>query len=242
MATMAWSRDVSAAEWIIRRLHPPSASDVCSLLPAGFDSYARILHPVPCLKDSAPTLRSWQDLARQAGLSLHPTIHFEALQAAAATQNCQPPDVGTLDPDTLDAVIEILAQATTRPDACWFGIWEGYGWMQGPPAIAPLIRVSRRPDRPSGKRNPSGYPRINVAGRELALYKGPITQAAAFCSPPASQSPNLWWPADNAWCVASDIDLPSTYVGASEAPIGQILEDRRIEALPASPTDLITAD
>jgi hypothetical protein len=239
---MEWSRDVSAAEWIIRRLHPSSASDVCSLVPEGFDSYARILHPVPCLEDSALSLRSWQDLARQAGLSLYPTTQFEALQASAARRNCQPPDVGTLDRDTLDAVIEILAPATAQPQACWFGIWEGYGWMQGPPAIAALVRAPPRRDRPSGKRNPPGYPLVNVAGRNLVLYRGPVTEAAAFSSPPASQSPNLWWPADHAWCVASDIDLPSTYVGASEPLIGQVLDDSRIEALPTSAADPITAD
>ena len=29
--------------------------------------------------------------------------------------------------------------------------------------------------------------------------------------------PNLWWPADRAWRVASDIDLPSTYLGGTRA-------------------------
>lgn len=240
---MEWSRDVSAAEWIISRLHDSSASDVCSLVPEAFDSYARILHPVPCLEDGTPTLRSWCDLARQAGVSLHPTIQFEALQAIPAMQHCQPPNLGTLDPGTLEALIQILAQATTRPEACWFGIWEGYGWMQGPPAIAALVPASRRPGRASRKQASSpAHALVNVGGRDLALYKGPITQATAFCTPPASQSPNLWWPDDHAWCVTSDIDLPSTYIGASRAAVGQMLHDPRIEALPTSPTDPITAD
>ncbi|AOD24491.1 hypothetical protein IM25_18105 [Rhodococcus sp. p52] len=30
-----------------------------------------------------------------------------------------------------------------------------------------------------------------------------------------SWGPNLWWPQDRAWLVATDIDLMSTYIGSS---------------------------
>jgi hypothetical protein len=55
------------------------------------------------------------------------------------------------------------------------------------------------------------------------------------------QSPNLFWPADKAWCVATEIDLDSTYVGGSAALIAAILSDERLEAFPADVTDDITA-
>jgi hypothetical protein len=49
------------------------------------------------------------------------------------------------------------------------------------------------------------------------------------------QCPNIWWPADRAWCVASGIDLPWTYVGGPRGLIDAVLADNRIEALPAAP-------
>jgi len=49
------------------------------------------------------------------------------------------------------------------------------------------------------------------------------------------QCPNLWWPADRAWCVASEIDLLWTYVGGPCGLTSAILADERIEALPAAP-------
>ena len=38
-------------------------------------------------------------------------------------------------------------------------------------------------------------------------------------------SPNIWWPEDHAWCVATDIDLFDTYVGGSRECIKAILSD-----------------
>ena len=50
-------------------------------------------------------------------------------------------------------------------------------------------------------------------------------------------SPNLWWPDDRAWCVATEIDLAWTYVGGSAALISDVLASPRLEAQPASPND-----
>jgi hypothetical protein len=56
----------------------------------------------------------------------------------------------------------------------------------------------------------------------------------------SEQTPNLWWPADRAWCVAAEIDLPWTYVGGPAGLIERILGDEHIEALPAEPGDSLT--
>jgi hypothetical protein len=52
--------------------------------------------------------------------------------------------------------------------------------------------------------------------------------------------PNLWWPDDHAWCVASEIDFPYTYVGGSQELIDAILEDPAIESLRATDRDGIS--
>jgi hypothetical protein len=49
------------------------------------------------------------------------------------------------------------------------------------------------------------------------------------------QSPNLWWPDDHAWCVATEIDLKSTYVSCDEACAAEILARAELEALTIDP-------
>jgi hypothetical protein len=46
------------------------------------------------------------------------------------------------------------------------------------------------------------------------------------------QSPNLWWPDDRAWFVATEIDFDSTFVGGDDPLIAVLVTDRRLEALP----------
>lgn len=56
------------------------------------------------------------------------------------------------------------------------------------------------------------------------------------------QSPNLFWPADLAWCVATEIDLPYTYVGGSAALVEDVLAHPALEAWPAEPSDPVSYD
>ncbi len=57
-----------------------------------------------------------------------------------------------------------------------------------------------------------------------------------------AQSPNLFWPADLAWCVATEIDLPCTYVGGSAALVEEVLAHPAFEAWPADPSDPVSYD
>ena len=58
----------------------------------------------------------------------------------------------------------------------------------------------------------------------------------------STQSRNLLWPQDLAWCVATEIDLDSPCVGGSAALVRDLLDDARVAALPVRPTDPIGAD
>jgi hypothetical protein len=61
-------------------------------------------------------------------------------------------------------------------------------------------------------------PTFRVPAREYRLLAGPIDAVAeSVVDSPWSQSPNLWWPHDHAWCVATEIDLNTTYIGCTEA-------------------------
>jgi hypothetical protein len=201
-----WSNDVHAADWIVERLLPFGSEAVGGFLPDVFGAYARVLHPWPA-PDGIAKLR-WSDLADEAGVVLASTTQREELESWAARRGAQPPDIGTLEGDELEALVDVLSPFTATPRSCWFGIWDGYGWTV-----------------------PAG-PRVEVPGRSLALYAGPMESAGALLAFPMRQTPNLWWPDDRAWCVASEIDFCSTYVGGSPALVERLLGDERLEAIP----------
>jgi hypothetical protein len=224
----AWSGDVRAAEWIIGRLHP-FGEDVGAIVPAGFEAYARILHPASRMRHGRRVKIRWRDVAGATGRPFTATAPFDEL--AADAPDIDPPAEGTLDCDELTALLESLRPATAEPATCWFGIWEGYGWIQGPPAVSELSPGLRGVDRLPLVLPPPVTARVPVPERPLVLYQGPVNAATAFCSEPLAQSPTLWWPADRAWCVASEIDFHSTYLGGSRQLIADVLADCRLEAV-----------
>jgi hypothetical protein len=231
-----WSNDVSAADWIVERLLPFGSAAVGGFLPDLFEAYARVLHPWGAGQDRK--IR-WSDLALEAGVVLGPTTQREELESCAVRRGAAQPRAGTLEPEELDALVDVLAPFTATPQSCRFGVWEGYDWVQGYPALRPIIGVaypieaSRPPPQVIPKPPPAAPagPRVEIPGRSLALYEGPIEAAAALLGFPTRQTPNLWWPDDRAWCVASEIDFCSTYVGGSPALIERVLGDGRVEAI-----------
>lgn len=50
--TIAWTSDVAQGAWIAERLHA-FAKDVGSVVPEGYESYARVFHPVEDQPDAS---------------------------------------------------------------------------------------------------------------------------------------------------------------------------------------------
>jgi hypothetical protein len=82
------------------------------------------------------------------------------------------------------------------------------------------------------------------AGREYVLLSGALASAvevaesaeATGCPP---TSPNLMWPEDCSWLLASEIDFDSTLVGGSDALITKIVDSRMIEARRVGSNDVL---
>jgi hypothetical protein len=170
-----WSNDVGEADWIVERLLPFGSEAVGQFLPDVFGAYARVLHPWRA-GDGLRKIR-WSDLALEAGVVLGPATQREELESFAARHGAQPPRTGTLEPDELKALVDVLAPFTATPQSCRFGIWEGYGWMQGYPALRPVIDVAYPIEASQPQRRvipkpppaaPAG-PRVEIPGRSLAL-------------------------------------------------------------------------
>jgi hypothetical protein len=93
----------------------------------------------------------------------------------------------------------------------------------------------------SSERSPPPRPEARdpslARGRALRSYFvfcGAIESATELEFNGWSQAPNLWWPDDRSWCVATEVDGYSTYVGGSAGCVEAIQDDQRLEALPSS--------
>jgi hypothetical protein len=249
------SEDVEAAGWIGDRLHP-FAQDVGSVIPSGFAAYARIFHPASASRDWIPMDVTWSTVASWSGRTVHPEMQFHAIASAvepSETDGPMPwsgePRLGVLSKAQMRAVVGLLPAFTLTPQTCWFCLWDGYGYVTGavvthtftqrpPPAGAP--RPKRWNLRMPMPKSLGGLPdrtRVRLPHREYLLFRGPIDKAQGW-----EDGPNLWWPDDRSWCIASEIDLPYSYVGGSQELVDAILEYPAIEALPATLSDGITYD
>ncbi len=245
--------DLSAADWVAAGVGP-FGSGVRGLVPACFAAFARILHPA-----ESPTGEPvrWSQVAAWSGGVVHSRVQFEALARPREARPHGPapwndePSAGEPPAELVAALCDVLAAHTVSAERCWFCLWEGWGWITGSSWAVTAVEgvgspVSRRLP-PAFPPDVVAAPRVSLPKRRYLLFEGPLAGALELgqrISPSTffAQPPNLFWPEDHAWCVATEIDLDSTYVGGSEALVHQLLEDDRLEALAVDPDDPVWAD
>jgi len=235
--------DVTPADWLAERMAGRRGT-VTQTVPSGFAAYARILHPAGG-PDNEPV--TWAQVAETTGRQVHPTVQWHALVGAADVWDNvgglwphARPQWGNLAIPQLAALCEVLAVNTTTPDGCFFGLWEGWAQLHGSPAVAHLGSDEPVPSALTDTEHAS--PRLRLPGRDYFVMHGPISATLDFAWYDGvdawwSQSPNLFWPQDRAWCVATEIDFDCTLVGGSAAAIAGVLEAPELEAWPVRPTD-----
>jgi hypothetical protein len=238
-AGAAWSDAVGEADWIGERLAPFDARQVASVVPGGFDAYARVLHPAEDPVDGDRLVR-WAEVAAWSGTPLRADAQFHTIALPPvrperdAPWSGQGPRQGELYPPDAEALAGIARDWTTTPERCWFCLWDGYG-------AGTLLTPPGEPSVPLPDPVPAPVrhgPRVRLPNRDYLLYTGPVEAVLTTDPlPGGDQAANLWWPADRAWCVASEIDLAWTYVAGPVGLIERVLADTRIEALPAGPGD-----
>jgi hypothetical protein len=248
----AWSQAVEHSDWIGGRL-APFGSAVSSVVPGGFEAYARILHPAEDLCTGGRVVR-WAAVAAWSGMPLRRDVQFHSIALPPralpepAPSSGQGPRRGTLYLPDAEVVAATARAWTSTPELCWFCVWDGYGWGDAPrllswPDGTPELNLAPE-SRPESATAPGAVGHealVHLPHRDYLLYSGPVEQVAAPARLSGTeQTANLWWPDDRAWCVASEIDLAWTYVGGPAGLIGRLLADERIEALPAAPDDPFT--
>jgi hypothetical protein len=134
----AMVEDAAPAAWVAAALSEYDGT-VATVVPAGFEAYARILHPAAL--DDAPV--RWEDVAAANGRTAHRAMQWDHIVGAQRLSE-QPgvwdeePETGSLPQTLLPALAGVLAQHTTKPERCWYGLWNGWGNTIGgpPPALA----------------------------------------------------------------------------------------------------------
>jgi hypothetical protein len=215
---------------------------VVSLVPRGFEGYARVFHPAD-IYDPRKELGSnvdvtWTDVAHMMGRIAHPRMEWESILRIDPDRGrarddfaggvwhgdvrIQDPMSGRLPEAVAASLVNRLRGETTTPKQCWFGVWDGWG------GLSKFV---------------SAAPAFDLPHRRYHLLSGPIERVATLtASPPWRDPPSLWWPSDHAWCVATEIDFDTTYVGASEAGIEHLLACEGLEVYRVEPANRLGSD
>ena len=253
-----------AGAWILPRLSEEFAA-VTFFVPKGYEAYARIFHPALDLNGNRAR---WSEVAAAFGKIAHREMQWHALlglsdpaklggsygreSAIGSRWAGQDPSTGEMDRSELDVLCKILAAHTGDPGDCYFGLSTLQNWL-GSFASSELTPVLK---------HPWSRDYVVLAGHISAVDQlirdwAPPTQSGgifaarlrdeAFPDPSRldwkrREAPNLIWPADRAWLVASDVDLDSTLVGGSAHLIKAIVESSELEAWEVEPSDSLAAD
>jgi hypothetical protein len=172
-----------------------------------------VLHPAGRETEHGLESVRWSAVASSTGATAHPLMQFGRigkLPHHAFPTWGMPPSEGTLPAAEGERLVAILRTFTSTPDRCYLALWEGFG--------VPELQAFRN------------RPRLSLLHRAYFLFLGPIDAVPSLSVGTFRQPPNLWWPEDRAWCVATDIDLSETYLAGSEACIQQVVADADLEA------------
>jgi len=255
------SDDASPAAWIAPRLGGEFGA-VTRTVPGGYDAYVRICHPATD-DNGAPV--SWSKVATATGRKAHPRMQWHALVGSPDSLNFKGsvwpgggPDRGNLAPGVLESLCALLRRHTSDAAHCFFGLWVGWGWVESGSvhvnyrdgrAGVSYVSTAKPTDRipPAFSAHELSRPRLKLPSRDYLLLVGPLSAAIRIGDPAgiggfAPQSPNLFWSADQVWCVASEIDFDSTLVGGTADLIQAILDTPALDAWPIGPDDSLASD
>lgn len=224
----------------------------------------RVLSRDPTIETEG-RLSTWREVTERFGTTWHPLMQWHSITRDVDEQidigdgwRMHDPQVGRLELSTLAALVQPLAAATTAPDDVVAAIWNGWGELHpssGATLVATRDAADERPAAvptpptslsPTVTRAAENGPTLSLPGRDYVLLQARLEE---FGDPSwvdgagigwlygYGPTPNLLWPEDHAWLVATEIDFDSTIVGGSRALINAILVAPGIEAVEVGADD-----
>jgi hypothetical protein len=155
-----------------------------------------------------------------------------------------------LDPKALAVLCERIGERYSVSD-CWFravgGLRMGSHWPRQPtpdhrgrsaspgrrPALCPHSQSNG--DEPTFPVEVLEGPKLRLPHREYLVFRGPLMIGEHHFGWFEAHAPDLLWPEDRAWFIATDTDLSSVYVGGSARLIADILDEDRLAAVVVQP-------
>jgi hypothetical protein len=237
---------------------------VGSIVPPVFEAYARVFHPAWRGADESAVAVRWAAVAEANGRTMHLAAEWGSITGSWEYQyrSTQPglwdqaPSTGELPCEVVQRLALILAEHTDDPGRSFFGVWEGWGvprpafvFRSGPNEVEQRAREVFDAEVVAWRALLESAASLQVPNRPMHLLQGPLVAVEDFYERYGGPSslclrnpPSLWWPADESWCVGTDIDLMTTYVGGSRGAIEALLADGQLEVLPVHDDQRVTWD
>lgn len=215
------SNAIFVADWLVNSLFPFETYLAGSVVPPGYEAYARILHPAQSISKYV----TWAEITTWSGRVYHPEMQFEAIATPSQghIMGAKPWDGQVpfhMPLSQVKILARVLKQFTATPDKLWYLVWEGHGSLPK-----------------------TDSPRVQKPQRNYLLYTGTISDIGHLgIADHHHNPPEYWFPDDKSWCVATDVDLFWTYVGGSRACIDTILHSADVEVVPAELNHSLTVE
>jgi hypothetical protein len=221
--------------WIAPRLEGGFGGKVEQQVPNCYDAYVRIFHPASDPQGDSVT---WSEVARTLGRTAHREMQWHKLvgsndppQMTGSEWPGGDPPIGEMDEPTLKVLCDVLRPRTTDPRHCLFGLSTIYGGVEDAYPQAVQLRWRAREfvvfAGPLSAVSEVGYQSGEAWVTDV--YSDGRRERRRLASRWVSQAPNLIWPADHSWYVASEVDLDSTLVGGSRGLVDAILAAPELE-------------
>ncbi len=206
------------------------------------------------LEDTAIT---WAQVAALTGTTAHPWMQWGAIARWQTHEgdlndgtSADPPEDGRLPRDVLEPLLPLLTAATTTPDDITAAVWEGwgalhsvvqFGWFDQPGSTGSrtLTGADLGVAEPVTHALDDGR-LLQLPSRNYLLFEGALSDltdpgwaATAGLGHGMGEEgvagPQLLWPTDHAWCLATEIDCGFTLLAGSTALIQHALAQEGIE-------------
>ncbi len=154
------------------------------------------------------------------------------------------PEEGSFSPDLALPLVGLLRTATNTPAACWFGLWDGFGFLSEAQRAGVSIAAPHRRwllYRGAVEQLTNSFHSHGSTPKATGQMPALTNASAVGEAPPAegswSQSANLVWPEDRSWCLATEIDAQCTLIAGSGELISAIHDEPGLEVQAVSPDD-----
>lgn len=213
----------AAGAWIPSAISGGPGPLVKEQIPARYEAYLRILHPV---RDSSGNPVTWASVANELGRQPHGQMQWHAIVGSQSPASMADsawrgsrPALGELPTGSLETLCAVLERHTDDMD-CFFGL----------STIHPEI-----------DQDLVNEPLLEIPYREFVVLSGPLS-AVLSAGDAIPVAPSLMWPADRTWYVASEYDFDSTLAGGSKDLIRDLGVSSNLETWVVSPEDSLAED